>query len=70
MDTDNESEIQLSGDRFVDVHFKAINLTGIPDEDCSPLDDLWDDDLPMAPCANGTAAPTSIPTAPLAPKSV
>ena len=69
-DKDDE-EIELVAGRLVDIDFEMTNLTGIPDEQFTPLGDRWEDDvrfLPDEPDARPT--PPVPPVTPPTPKSV
>jgi hypothetical protein len=69
-DKDSE-EIELVAGRLVEIDFVMTNLTGIPDEQFTPLGDLWEDDVRILPDeSEGLPAPPVPPVVPPAPKSV
>jgi|GEM_PF-3892504 hypothetical protein len=69
-DIDNE-EIQLIEGQLVDIDFEMSNLTGIPDDQFTPLGDQWEDDFRFQPDdVGGPPASQSPPMVPTDPKSV
>ena len=70
MPTNDDLEpIQLTANRLVEIEFKMINLTGIPDEAFSPIEEVDPPNVSVG--GNGQIiTPGGIPLLPEAPKSV
>lgn len=67
----DDEVIELVPGQLVDIDFEMVNLTGIPDDQFTPLGDQWDDDVRLAPDEPaGSPVPPVLALAPPTPKSV